>query len=637
MIIRSAPKREAPMAGSFNQILTIDLNSQSTKIVPIDPDMSRTFLGGSALAARLFLDSPGLQANPLMPDNPLVIMAGPMVGTNYPGTSRFVLCARSPLTGIWGESASGGTFGADLKKAGFDGMVVTGKARTPVYILVDDTTVSIGDAGDLWGLDTYETIDALKKRHAGKPPVRVIAIGPAGERLVKYASVCNDKAHHFGRTGMGAVMGSKNLKAVVARGSGAVAVADGTAYKTARRAALASIKDSMICASFHDLGTAAAMDMGMMTGDVPIQNWSRGEDYEMAAALGGPAIHEKILKGRKACFACPIGCKPIVEISDSRYAVSRGPGPEYETCAAFGTMVLNDNLEAVAHINDLCNRLGLDTITCGATIAFMMECYEKGLLSRKDLDGLELGWGNVEAVVAMVKKIAHREGVGDRAAEGSRVLAESIGEAAVKLAVTVKGLEVPMHDPRAFHGLGLAYMNSNRGACHLQHSVQAVEQGMVCWPQAGLEEDYAATESAGKAKMVCISENIGQMANAVCVCHFVHWAMGLDNFLDGLNAVTGYELSMEEFMAAGQRSWVLKRALNNIMGVTAEDDRLPLKILTALVDGAAAGSVPDAELMRKQYYEIRGLDERGIPTVQLLVSTGLEFLDQRLENYRRVR
>jgi aldehyde:ferredoxin oxidoreductase len=625
------------MSGNFNKLLKIDLGSEKIETIDIDPEMVKSHVGGSALAARLFFESDGYQYKPLQAESPFYIMTGPMVGTNFPGTSRFVMCARSPLTGIWGESASGGFFGAELKKAGFDGIIIEGKAAVPSYIMIDDSNVSVMDAGELWGMDTYQTIDVLKEKNKDQRFLRVLTIGPAGENLVKYAAVCNDKAHYFGRTGMGAVMGSKNLKAIVVRGNGKVPVAEQERYREARKAALAAIKESMISASFHDLGTAAAMDMGMMTGDVPIKNWSLGEDYEMAAALGGPAIHETILKGRAACYACPIGCKPVVAVDHPKYAIAKGPGPEYETCATFGTMIMNDDLNAVAHANELCNRLGLDTITCGATIAFMMDCYTNGLLSRQDLDEVDLAWGNVDAAIEMIHKIAKREGFGDRAAEGSQALAASIGEAAEKYVVTVKGLELPMHDPRGFHGLGLAYMNSNRGACHLQHAVQAVEQGMVAWPEAGLEEDYAATESTGKAKMVCISENIGQMANAACVCHFVHWAMGLDKFLDGFNAVTGYGFGMDEFIAAGRRAWVLKRVLNNMMGVTSADDRLPQKVLTPTAEGAGAGSIPDEELMRKEYYEIRGLDERGFPTLQLLESTGLEFLNKRLENYRRVR
>ena len=450
--------------------------------------------------------------------------------------------------------------------------------------------------------------------------------------MVRFAAVANDKAHWLGRTGMGAVMGSKNLKAIVARGDEKVPVARQDAYRAARQAALADIRESMICSSFHDLGTAAAMDMGMLTGDVPIKNWSLGEAYEMAAAIGGPAIHENILKGRTACYACPIGCKPVVEVVDPEYRILKGPGPEYETCAGFGTLIMNDNLAAIAYLNELCNRLGLDTITCGATVAFIMDCYENGLMTRADLDGLDMRWGNVEAVIELVKKIALRDGIGDTAAMGSRALADLVKGKAVDYTVTVKGLELPMHDPRAFHGLGLAYMNSNRGACHLQHTVQAVEQGMVAWPEIGLEEDYPATASNGKAKMVSICENIGQLANAACVCQFVFWAMGLENFLNGFNAITGYDFSMPDYLAAGERAWVLKRALNNIMGVAAEDDRLPKKILTALADGVAAGSVPDEELMRCEYYQIRGLDDKGFPTPQLLKKTGLEFLQNRLSS-----
>jgi aldehyde:ferredoxin oxidoreductase len=425
-------------------------------------------------------------------------------------------------------------------------------------------------------------------------------------------------------------MGSKNLKAVVARGSDKIPVADEERYQTVRKAALATIKESLITASMHDLGTAAAMDMGMLTGDVPIKNWSVGAAEEMAAALGGPAIHEKILKGRKACFACPIGCKPVVAVDTPAYALTQGPGPEYETCATFGTMIMNANLDAVAYINSLCNRLGLDTITCGATIAFIMECFENDLLSRDDLDGLELHWGNVDAVIAMVKKIAARDGFGSRAAEGSRALARDIGPAALDFAVTVKGLEVPMHDPRAFHGLGLAYMNSNRGACHLQHMVQGIEQGMISWPEIGLEEDYAAMESQGKARMVYICENVGQLTNAVCVCHFVHWAMGMNHLLDGFNAVTGYDFDMETFVNSGERAWVLKRALNNLMGVSAAADRLPQRILVPLTEGAAAGSIPHEALMRKEYYQIRGLDDNGVPTPERLHSLSLGWLQEKL-------
>ena len=618
------------MSGSFNKYLEVDLTIGETAIKSFPPSWLRSYVGGSTLGARLFFETAGFDAGPLSPENPLLIMAGPLVGTTFPGSSRFVLCARSPLTGLWGESSSGGAFGADLKKAGLDGILVKGRAEKPSYILIEDGRAAIREAGDLWGLDTYATVETLRRQHPGKQPIRVLAIGPAGEHLVRYASVCNDKAHYLGRTGMGAVMGSKRIKAIAVRGTGKVPIARQEAYQESRKAALQAIKDSMMADSFHQLGTAAAMDLGMMTGDVPIKNWSVGVDYEMADALGGPALVEKLIKGRKACYACPIGCKPVVEFPDPPYPVHRVPGPEYETLAAFGTLIMNNNLLAVVRANELCNRLGIDTISCGATMAFIMEAFERGLLTRTDLDGLEMAWGNMDAVLTLIEKIAFRKGFGDRAAEGSRALARDLGPETDDFEVTIKGLELPMHDPRGFHGMALAYMTSNRGACHLQHSVQAVEQGVVSWPEAGLKEDYMAQESQGKAEMVYLSENLGQMANTVCVCHFVHWTMGLTNLLKGFNAVTGYDFDLKKFMEVGQRSWILKRVLNHIMGLTGREDRLPKRILTPLSEGGAEGSIPDENLMKREYYRIRGLDEQGFPLPQTLSVLGLSFVNNNL-------
>jgi aldehyde:ferredoxin oxidoreductase len=620
------------MSGYHNRLLEIDLSRKHIAARQIEPDRFLKYIGGSSLAARLFLEAGGMDIVPLAPNSPLFIMAGPMTGTTFPGSSRFAMCARSPLTGIWGESASGGAFGAELKKAGYDGVVINGRSDDPVFIRIDNETVSIEPASHLWGLDTYQAIDQLKEMHPGSRKAKVLTIGPAGENLVKFAAVSNDKAHYLGRTGMGAVLGSKHLKAVVVRGTGSIPIADKQAFDAAKSESLSIIKDSMVSDSFHALGTAAAMDMGMMTGDVPIKNWTIGVDYALADAIGGPAISEKILTGRKFCYACPIGCKPVVSVDVPSYRLEKTPGPEYETCASFGSMIMNDDLYALAHVNDLCNRLGIDTISCGSTIAFIMEAYEKNLLQREDLDGLDMSWGNIASAIELVDKIAFRKGFGDRAAEGSQSLAESMEKPAMDFLVTIKRLELPMHDPRAFHGLGLAYMNANRGACHLQHAVQPVEQGMVCWPEAGFEEDYPATESRGKGKMVCLSENIGQVVNAACICHFVHWAMGMAPFIKGLNAVTGFDLDMSSFMEIGERAWVLKRSMNNLMGISSMDDRLPKRILTALNEGGAEGSIPDEAIMKKEYDDVRGLDEKGRPVPGVLEKLGLDFVVPMLED-----
>ncbi|MFH2129962.1 MAG: aldehyde ferredoxin oxidoreductase family protein [bacterium] len=618
------------MTGNLTRFVEVNMTSRKISDFAVSPDYIRDYIGGASLAARLFLDIADPALDPLSEANPLFIMAGPMAGTSFPGSSRFVMCAKSPLTGIWGESASGGSLGADLKKAGIDGLIVTGSADSPVYLFIDDGKIEILSAADLWGMETYPVIDMLRERHAGTKKVSVAAIGPAGENLVKYASVCNDKAHHLGRTGMGAVMGSRNLKAIVVRGTGKVPLADEKQYKGVRHNTLATSRDSMVSMSFNQVGTAAAMEMGLMTGDVPIKNWSVGLDDDIGEAIGGSTIAETIVKKRKACFACPIACKPEVVVDHQKYQVNQGPGPEYETCGTFGSMLMNLNLAGLSKANERCNQLGLDTISCGATIAFIMEAVEKGILTKDDLDGLNMTWGNIDDTLKMVEKIAYRKGFGDRAAEGSRSLAANLPEAASEFLVTVKGLELPMHDPRGYHGMGLAYMMSTRGACHLQHSCQAVEQGLVAWDEAGLKEDYEGPSSAGKAEMVFITENIGQLANTLCTCHFVHWAIGMDNLIDGFNAVTGQKYDLTAFMEAGARAWVLKRSIGNLMGVTSADDTLPVRVMTPLAEGGSEGTIPDVALMKKEYYALRGLDEKGFPKPAILDSLKLGFLKDKL-------
>ena len=288
------------------------------------------------------------------------------------------------------------------------------------------------------------------------------------------------------------------------------------------------------------------------------------------------------------------------------------------------------DLNSISKANEVCNRLGMDTITCGGTIAFIAEAFEKGLLTIDEIDGLDIQWGQIDWVMELLEKTAYRQGFGNKVAEGSAAMAKNLPETANDFLVTVKNLELPMHDPRGFHGMGLAYMMSNRGACHLQHSCQAVEMGMVDWTEAGLKDDYEGPVSEGKAEMVCISENIGQMANSLCVCHFVHWAIGMQNLLDGFNAVTGFEYTMEDFKDAGARAWMIKRALNNRMGVSVEDDKLTRRIMTALPDGGAAGSIPNQELMRTEYYEIRGLATNGVPKPEKLDELGLGFLKEKM-------
>ncbi|MDI7267376.1 MAG: aldehyde ferredoxin oxidoreductase family protein [Myxococcota bacterium] len=622
------------MHGNHNRLLEVDLTAGTTSETSLPDDAWREFVGGSGIGAWLFLRRAIPAPDPLSPDNPLIVMTGPLAGTTFPGGGRFAVCGRSPLTGIWGEGTCGGSFGPALKTAGFDGIVVTGRAAAPVRLVVEEGKAEIRDARDLWGKDTYEVDDAIERMHGKR--ARAICIGPAGENLVRYANITHGKGDFIGRTGMGAVMGSKNLKAIVARGGAARPEPhDRALYDATRRSVLDKIKESTPAASMHSMGTDAGMDLGMMTGDVPIKNWSIGEDFELSAALGGPTMTEKFLVRPAACQGCPIACRRVMKSQGGPHAIEEGPGPEYETCCALGTNLLNRSAEALLKANETANRLGMDTISLGGTLGFAMDCFDKGILTARDTGGIELRWGDMDAVLRMMGMIARREGFGDLLAEGVREAAARIGKGAADLAVHVKGLEAPFHDPHGWHGLGLAYMMSTRGACHLQHLVHPIEQGMVYFDGIGLEENYEGQASAGKGRMVKTAEDLGVPCNALVLCEFVAWCMSPADMAAVLSAVTGFGYDVPEYLRTGARIWLLKRGLCNLMGVTSADDVLPPKILKPYSEGAAAGSVPDQDLMRREYYAERGLEPDGRPSRAALdAAGGLDEIKRRL--YARV-
>jgi aldehyde:ferredoxin oxidoreductase len=616
------------MNGYTGKFLEVDLTHGSCRDFTLDEKILKKFIGGSSLAAALYLEKFNIKADPLAEESPLMVMNGPMVGSGFPGTSRFAVCAKSPQTGIWGEAACGGNFGPELKRAGFDGIIITGQSASPVILSITNGESAISPAGKLWGKDIYEVTDIIK---TGDKGLKVLAIGPAGENLVKFAAISNDKAHFIGRTGLGAVMGSKKLKAIVVRGNLAPAKANEGKYKGVFKTAIAEIKDSAFAESLHLMGSDAAMDLGMMTGDVPIKNWTVGEDFELSSKLGGPTMRETYLIRAHACANCPVACKRVVAVKDGLYKTEEGPGPEYETCCTFGTMIMNYNLAAVIKANELCNRYGMDTISAGATIAMALELYEKGIIDNKKADNLELTWGNMDTVFALLKKIAFRDGLGNTLAEGSLKAATQLGTAAIDSAVHVKGLELPMHDPRGFHGMGLAYMMSNRGACHLQHAAMGMEQGMVSWPQLfDMKEDYDGKTSQGKAMLVFNAENYGILDNSLSICHYLMYCLKPETIRDAFNAITGFNFEFKDFLMCGARDWTLKRGINNLLGVSAKDDVLPKKILTPLREGAGAGSIPDMKLLRDEYYAIRGLTADGIVSEEKLLELGLSELRDKL-------
>jgi aldehyde:ferredoxin oxidoreductase len=618
------------MFGYAGSILHVDLTSGTTR-VPLDARFARENVGGLGFGTTIYLDLIG--QNPdvpaLSPDNPLVLMTGPLTGIKMDGVARWTVGSRSPLTGFWGECNVGGFFGAELKFAGYDGIVITGGAGSPVYIYIDDDTVEIRDAAKYWGEDVYTTNDRMIEDHRGpsKRPGQVLTIGPAGENLVRFASIVNNKGHLAGRTGMGAVWGSKRLKAIFARGTGKLGIADPEGLGTLRKELTAVYDDHIWIQGLHSAGTASCMDVGVISGDIPMKNWHQS-DWERFDEITPTAYGEKILTGRRTCYGCRVACKREAEVKEGPFRFEKGPGPEYETVATFGTMCLNSSMESIGKANDICNRHGMDSITCGSTIAFAIECFEHGLIDVRDTEGLELTWGNSEAIVALTDRIGRREGLGAILAEGSARAAEQIGGKASEFLTTVKGLEAPMHDPRFAHGHGLAYAVSPRGACHNAGLIYLVEGAGMYVPEiAELGEDITEMSSAGKARLNLACQDFGMFFSSCAVfCNLGAMPLNATQAVAMVNHVTGFEYTVDEVTGIGRRVWYMKRGLSNLFGARAEHDRLPERLLTRMESGPTAGSVPDMELMLREFYGLRGINENGIPRKKVLKDLGLHEL-----------
>jgi aldehyde:ferredoxin oxidoreductase len=608
------------MYGYVGVLLEVDLTSGEVSEIALDPDLTRATIGGSGLAAGLYLDRLGRPpyAAPLEAGAPLIVMTGPVAGHALPGSSRFAICGRSPQTGFWGEASCGGFFAPALKAAGYDGLIITGAAAAPVYLLVEGGRAELRDAAGLWGRDTYATDDALKTLHGAA--ARTLSIGPAGENLVRFAAVIHDKGHAAGRTGMGAVMGGKRLKAIVATGRRKSRAAAPPVLKPLRDAVLAKQQDNLTSQTLQIYGTDGGMYLGSLMGDVPFQNWRAGAwDDEAMQALDGTALQETILTGTGTCHSCTVACKREVAVPVEPYRVTHGPGPEYETVAAFGSMTLLSDLKAVAAANDRCNRYGLDTISCGATIAFAIEAIERGLLESN------LTWGDATGILATVDAIADRRGIGDLLAEGSAIAAARLGPDADEFAITVKGLELPMHSPRAYHGLGIGYATAPRGACHNAANVY-LEMGGVLYPELGLQDAWPEQSSAGKAFLSARGQDYACVQNAACFCMLSNLNYTVTELVKALGAVTGVPYTVEEIIQTGERLWQLKHGINLLLGATAADDRLPARLLQPLDDGPTAGSAPDMVLMLREFYALRDLDAEGRPSRSRLERLGLHAL-----------
>lgn len=587
------------------RILNVDLSSRRWRLEEIQERLYQLYLGGSGIAAKLLCDELDIKSGAASPESPLVFMNGLLTGSLVPTACKMSVCARSPLTGIWCEATVGGYFPAELNRAGFGGIVVRGKADKPVYLWIRDGEVEILDCDDLWQLDTFKTSQILREKT--DPRAQTAVIGPAGAKQVRLSNIIfgGEDARAAGRGGLGAVMGAKNLKAVVVRGTqNRWDAYDRENLMAEVKKAIPQIKEYAKGLSLF--GTAGAVVSVELHGDLPIKNWQLGTWKEGAKKTSGQTMVERMLVKRYACYACPIGCGKILKINGDM-----GRGPEYEAAAGFGAMCLNDDAEVIVRANRLCNMYGLDTISTSAVIAFAMEAYEKGIIT--DCDGIPLSWGSADTILQTIHKIANQEGIGELLGDGVKRAAERLGNGAEEFAIHTKGLEFPYHDPRAFLDMAANYATGNRGCCHLESFSYPLGYG-VSIKELGYDKEMNPHSNDGKAEIAVNMQNLMSIYNGLGLCKFLFRAqVGPELLNTWTNYATGWQNSMEDLMKAGGRIFNLKRLYNVKLGISRKDDTLPKRLLNAQKEGGAAGSLPYLERLLNEYYQIRGWTDEGIP------------------------
>ena len=615
------------MKGNTGHFLRVDLSEGS--MVTLDPpfDYYRKFIGGAGLAAKLFSEYGNLEIDPLAPDSLLIFALGPFAGLRLSGASRFSVAARSPLTGHWADSSCGGNLAPELRYAGFDGILISGMAPTPSMIVITDSQTTIEPCLELWGLGVEKTTALLKKRF-GKS-YKTLSIGPAGENLVKFACIMNDAHDAFGRAGLGAVMGSKRLKAIVVKSSEKnFLVEDPGACRTLVNELNNKVKESVTASVLRENGTAANLEGGVYLGDVPIRNFTSNFWEEMAEALAGSTLSEKYLKRRSNCSFCHVACKRIVEIDDGPFAIPKGPGPEYETIVAFGSLLGSMDLAATCKAGRICNDMGMDTISCGATIAWAIEAFCNGAIGSDDCNGLNLSWGDMNTVINdVLPSIASKEGaLGALLSEGSVAAANRTGAQTVEYAVHAKGLEAPMHDPRGGgHGLALTYAVGHRGACHVSSPMLFMEMGACYYPEIGFDYELDPLSSENKPESAVIAFTIGSLENSSCMCQFADREITIPEWVDLFNFVAGMNWTVEDMMRTGRRIFYLQRLLNAKYGISAFDDQISSRLLTPAIDGAPEGIEIEFEKMKTRFYELMDLDPvTGLPSEKTLRDYDLE-------------
>jgi aldehyde:ferredoxin oxidoreductase len=600
------------MDGWIGKVLRVNLSTGKVSTEALDPDLAKDYIGARGLGTKIMTDEVDPKVDPLSPENKLIFVPGPLTGTFAPSAGRYTVVTKGALTGAIASANSGGTWGPALKFAGYDAVIIEGAAPKPVYLWIKNAKVEILDASHLWGKDVPETSDAI--RAETDDDAKIACIGPAGENRVLFACIMNDLHRAAGRSGVGAVMGSKNLKAIAVVGTGAVTCADPKAFESAVVKARDKIhKHPVGGAGLRLYGTDVLTNILNQIGGYPTKNYQDGH-FPTADKLGGETLAATLLQRPKGCFSCIISCGRVTKVTNPKYA-GEGEGPEYETSWGFGGDCCIDDLDAVTKANYLCNEYGMDAISMAVTVACAMELYEMGLITKEDTGGIALEWGNAEAMVEVTRLTGIGEGFGKKLALGSYRLAESCGHP--ELSMTVKKQEIPAYDARAVQGIGLNFATANCGAAHVRGYTIAPE---VLGNPVKVDKDTIE----GKPALVILFQNLTAALDATGACLFTTFGIGADELAEMLGAVTGVGYTSEDFMKCGDRIWNLERQWNLNAGLTANDDTLPPRLLKEPIKtGASKGKLSRLPEMLPEYYELRGWDKNGVPTASKLGELGL--------------
>jgi aldehyde:ferredoxin oxidoreductase len=596
------------------RILNVNLSNGKASTDFIESDTIRSFLGGTTLAAYLLYPYLDQSLDPLSPEAPLLFLTGPLTGTTGPAVGRFVICARSPATRLWGESNIGGFFGPELRKSGFDGLMITGKLSSPGYLWIKDGNFEILEAEHLWNrTDTYEIQEVIREE-LGSRKARICCIGKAGERLIPFASIMCDHGRAAGRTGMGAVMGSKLLKAVAVEGREEIPIIWQDGFDAKRRSVNIALKDENISTAFRDYGTSSGVDYMDYLGDMPKYSFTRGVIGDVWK-LSGMTMSETILKGKSTCHGCVIGSGRVVDLGDGK----RRKGPEYETICGFGPNLGIINLPFITRMGEICDRYGLDTISMANIISLAFLLYNEGILRENEIEGLSLEWGNEDAVEELIHRTVNGSSFGLLLAKGAKALAEHFGVPGY--AAQVNGLEVPYHDPRGGSGSGLVYVTSPRGACHMQGDYFWVDTMGRTNDELGIKF-FKRHDGAEKSENVVKHQNWSGIFNSLVQC--MHASVPVLDMVELINLVTGFDYALQELVLLGERSWNLKRVINLKLGYDVKNEILPEILMKPLPDGGSAGYVPPIEEMLEAYYKARTWDKgTGKPKPEKLREIGL--------------